>query len=136
MENDEENKTLEQTKIAAADKQEIVPDSDIGVSKDEETVKVPSGIKPSQEESVPISQYRELQSAFTKKSQLVKEYEIKVNSIPSREDIIREYLLKINSEEKPNVMVSSSSNYDFAKEKKPTTLNEAEKLARRYFANE
>ena len=76
--------------------------------------------------------YSELQSAFTKKSQAYKELEQKINSMPSREEIIREYLLENNTNQ-PAVMTSSSSAFDFAKESKPTTLVEAERLAREYF---
>ncbi len=76
--------------------------------------------------------YSELQSAFTKKSQAYKELEQKINSMPSREEIIREYLLQNNTTQ-PAVMTSSSSAFDFAKENKPTTLVEAERLAREYF---
>lgn len=76
--------------------------------------------------------YSELQSAFTKKSQALKELEQKVNSMPSREAIIREYLLE-NNTDKPAVLTSSSSAFDFAKESKPTTLAQADKLAREFF---
>ena len=77
--------------------------------------------------------YSELQSAFTKKAQAYKELEQKINSMPSREDIIREYLLKHNSVEVPTVLTSSSSAFDFAKEKKPTTLVQADRLVCEYF---
>lgn len=76
--------------------------------------------------------YSELQSAFTKKSQAYKELEQRINSMPSREAIIREYLLQNNTNQ-PAVMTSSSSAFDFAKDKKPTTLAEAERLAREFF---
>lgn len=77
--------------------------------------------------------YSELQSAFTKKAQAYKELEEKVNSMPSREEIIREYLLANNAPGQPAVLTSSSSAFDFAKENKPTTLAQADKLAREYF---
>lgn len=77
--------------------------------------------------------YSELQSAFTKKSQAYKELEQKINSMPSREDIIREYLLEHNSVEAPAVLTSSSSAFDFAKAKKPTTLVQADRLVCEYF---
>ena len=77
--------------------------------------------------------YSELQSAFTKKAQAYKELEQKINSMPSREDIIREYLLANNNAEAPAVLTSSSSAFDFATEKKPTTLAQADRLACEYF---
>lgn len=77
--------------------------------------------------------YSELQSAFTKKAQAYKELEQKVNSMPSREDIIREYLLANHATDQPAVLTSSSSAFDFAKENKPTTLAQADKLAREFF---
>ncbi len=77
--------------------------------------------------------YSELQSAFTKKAQAYKELEQKINSMPSREDIIREYLLQNNRAEAPAVLTSSSSAFDFAKEKKPTNLAQADRLACEYF---
>ena len=77
--------------------------------------------------------YSELQSAFTKKAQAYKELEQKINSMPSREDIIREYLLTNNRAEAPAVMTSSSSAFDFAKVKKPTSLVQADRLACEYF---
>ena len=77
--------------------------------------------------------YSELQSAFTKKAQAYKELEQKINSMPSREDIIREYLLANNTAEVPVVLTSSSSAFDFAKEKKPTNLAQADRLACEYF---
>lgn len=77
--------------------------------------------------------YSELQSAFTKKAQAYKELEQKVNSMPSREDIIREYLLANQSAPTPAVMTSSSSAFDFAKENKPTTMAQADRLAREFF---
>ena len=77
--------------------------------------------------------YSELQSAFTKKAQAYKELEQKINSMPSREDIIREYLLEHNSVEAPAVLTSSSSAFDFAKAKKPTTLVQADRLVCEYF---
>ena len=77
--------------------------------------------------------YSELQSAFTKKAQAYKELEQKINSMPSREEIIREYLLANNTAEAPTVLTSSSSAFDFAKEKKPTTLAQADRLACEYF---
>ena len=77
--------------------------------------------------------YSELQSAFTKKAQAYKELEQKINSMPSREEIIREYLLTNNNAEAPDVLTSSSSAFDFAKEKKPTNLAQAERLACEYF---
>ena len=110
MENEE---NLEQAEILTEDKQEIAPEVNI------ETLQ---------------KSYRELQSAFTKKSQALKELEQKVNSIPSRENIIREYLLGRNAGMTPPVLVSSSSAFDFAKEKKPVTLAQAEKLAREFFS--
>jgi hypothetical protein len=78
--------------------------------------------------------YRELQSAFTKKAQAVKELEAKINSAPGREEIIREYLLGINRGEKPAVITSSSSAFDFTKIEKPKTVAEAYNLAREYFS--
>ena len=77
--------------------------------------------------------YSELQSAFTKKAQAYKELEQKINSMPSREEIIREYLLANNAVEAPTVLTSSSSAFDFAKEKKPTTMAQADRLACEYF---
>lgn len=77
--------------------------------------------------------YSELQSAFTKKAQAYKELEQKIKSMPSREDVIREYLLQNNSVEAPAVLTSSSSAFDFAKVKKPTTLVQADRLASEYF---
>lgn len=77
--------------------------------------------------------YSELQSAFTKKAQAYKELEQKINSMPSREDIIREYLLENNSVVAPTVLTSSSSAFDFAKEKKPTSLVQADRLVCEYF---
>ncbi len=77
--------------------------------------------------------YSELQSAFTKKAQAYKELEQKINSMPSRDEIIREYLWSNNSFEAPTVLTSSSSAFDFAKEKKPTTLAQADRLACEYF---
>lgn len=77
--------------------------------------------------------YSELQSAFTKKAQAYKELEQKINSMPRREDIIREYLLSNNTSEAPTVLTSSSSAFDFAKEKKPTNLAQADRLACEYF---
>lgn len=77
--------------------------------------------------------YSELQSAFTKKAQAVKELEQKINSMPSREDIIREYLLSQNGGNQPAVITSSSSAFDYAKEVKPTTLAQADRLAREFF---
>ena len=77
--------------------------------------------------------YSELQSAFTKKAQAYKELEQKIKSMPSREDVIREYLLQNNSVEAPVVLTSSSSAFDFAKEKKPTNLVQADRLACEYF---
>ncbi|MCM1404092.1 MAG: hypothetical protein NC133_01090 [Prevotella sp.] len=77
--------------------------------------------------------YSELQSAFTKKAQAYKELEQKINSMPSREEIIREYLLTNNSAEAPAVLTSSSSAFDFAKEKHPTSLAQADRLACEYF---
>ena len=77
--------------------------------------------------------YSELQSAFTKKAQAYKELEQKIKSMPSREDVIREYLLENNAVEAPAVLTSSSSAFDFAKEKKPTTLVQADRLACEYF---
>lgn len=77
--------------------------------------------------------YSELQSAFTKKAQAYKELEQKINSMPSREEIIREYLLAHNSVEAPAVLTSSSSAFDFAKAKKPTSLAQADRLACEYF---
>jgi hypothetical protein len=79
------------------------------------------------------TQYKQLQAEFTKKSQALAELETKYNSIPKREEIIREYLISTAGGEKPTVMVSSSSAFDLAKEKKPTDFNEAEKLAIKYF---
>ena len=76
--------------------------------------------------------YSELQSAFTKKSQAYKELEQKINSMPSREDIIREYLLH-NNVAAPTVLTSSSSAFDFAQDKKPSTLAQADRLACEYF---
>ncbi len=76
--------------------------------------------------------YSELQSAFTKKSQAYKELEQKINSIPSREDVIREYLLE-NNTERPSVLTSSSSAFDFAKDKKPTSLAQADRVASEFF---
>ena len=77
--------------------------------------------------------YSELQSAFTKKAQAYKELEQQIKSMPSREDVIREYLLQHNSVEAPAVLTSSSSAFDFAKEKKPTSLVQADRLACEYF---
>jgi chromosome segregation ATPase len=77
--------------------------------------------------------YKELQSSFTKKAQELQELKRKVESTPSREDIIWDYLLSQNKGETPPVIVSSSSAFDFAKEKKPTSLAEAHKLAREFF---
>ncbi len=77
--------------------------------------------------------YSELQSAFTKKAKAYKELEQKLNSMPSREDIIREYLLANNTTEAPVVLTSSSSAFDFAKEPKPSSLVQADRLACEYF---
>lgn len=79
--------------------------------------------------------YKELQAEFTKKSQALKDLEAKYNSMPGREDIIREYLISAAKNETPPVMVSSSTAFDLAKEKKPADFNEAEALAIRYFKN-
>ncbi|MDR1917542.1 MAG: hypothetical protein LBQ05_00985, partial [Christensenellaceae bacterium] len=78
--------------------------------------------------------YKELQAEFTKKSQVLKELETKLNSVPKREDIIREYLISLKSGEQPEVITSSSSAFDLAKEKKPTDINQADGLARKYFS--
>ena len=98
----------------------------------EEIILEQAEIQPEKDIAALQKSYIELQSAFTKKSQALKELERTVNSIPSREDIIREYLLDKHTDI-PTVLTSSSSAYDFAKEKKPTTLNEADRLAREYF---
>jgi uncharacterized protein YlxW (UPF0749 family) len=116
MDNSEEivltqDETLEQAEAAAEDKREYAPKADTYALQ---------------------KSYKELQSAFTKKAQQVKELEQQIKSIPSRENIIREYLLDLNTA-KPQVITSSSSAFDFAKEKKPTTLAQADKLAREYF---
>ena len=90
-------------------------------------------IQPSVDIEALQKSYSELQSAFTKKAQAYKELEQKINSMPSREEIIREYLLANNSVEAPAVLTSSSSAFDFAKEKKPSNLAQADRLACEYF---
>jgi len=75
-------------------------------------------IQPAKDIEALQKSYVELQSAFTQKSQALKELEKTVNSTPSREDIIREYLLNVTGGAKPMVITSSSSAFDFAKEKK------------------
>jgi hypothetical protein len=77
--------------------------------------------------------YRELQAEFTRKSQALAELEIKYNSAPKRDEIIREYLISTVGEQKPAVLTSSGTDFDLAKEKKPTDIYEADKLARKYF---
>ena len=88
-------------------------------------------IQPSVDINALQKSYSELQSAFTKKAQAYKELEQKIKSMPSREDVIREYLLQNNSVEAPAVLTSSSSAFDFAKVKKPATLVQADRLARK-----
>ena len=108
---------------------------DANATTDEVTNDTPleqAAIQPSVDINALQKSYSELQSAFTKKAQAYKELEQKINSMPSREEIIREYLLQNNTTQ-PAVMTSSSSAFDFAKESKPTTLVEAERLAREYF---
>jgi hypothetical protein len=123
MENKEEIISLEQAETAAEDKQEVAPEAVIDALQ---------GTVPS--DTIPLERYRELQGAFTKKSQALKELEQKVNSIPSREDIIREYLRERSMGSQPAVLTSSSSAFDFASEKKPSSLNEADRLAREFFS--
>jgi sugar-specific transcriptional regulator TrmB len=77
--------------------------------------------------------YKELQAEFTRKSQTLKDLEAKLNSAPKREDIIREYLISLKNGEQPEVITSSSSVFDLAKEKKPTDINQADELVRKYF---
>lgn len=112
METQNEVITEETTQVATLEQAEIQPTVDINALQ---------------------KSYSELQSAFTKKAQAYKELEQKINSMPSREDIIREYLLQNNSVPVPTVLTSSSSAFDFAKEKKPTTLVQADRLACEYF---
>lgn len=90
-------------------------------------------IQPNMDINALQKSYSELQSAFTKKAQAYKELEQKIKSMPSREEIIREYLLANNSVEAPAVLTSSSSAFDFAKEKKPASLIQADRLACEYF---
>jgi hypothetical protein len=77
--------------------------------------------------------YRELQAEFTRKSQALKDLETKIDSAPKREDIIREYLISLKTDGQPEVITSSSSAFDLAKEQKPTDINQANELARKYF---
>ena len=112
MDQQNENQTVEVTNETPLEQAEIQPSVDINALQ---------------------KSYSELQSAFTKKAQAYKELEQKINSMPSREDIIREYLLEHNSVEAPAVLTSSSSAFDFAKAKKPTTLVQADRLVCEYF---
>ena len=112
MDQQNENQTVEVTNETPLEQAEIQPTVDINALQ---------------------KSYSELQSAFTKKAQAYKELEQKIKSMPSREDIIREYLLQNNSVEAPAVLTSSSSAFDFAKVKKPTSLVQADRLASEYF---
>ena len=112
MDQQNENQTVEVTNETPLEQAEIQPSVDINALQ---------------------KSYSELQSAFTKKAQAYKELEQKIKSMPSREDIIREYLLQNNSVEAPAVLTSSSSAFDFAKVKKPTSLVQADRLASEYF---
>ncbi|MDR0383960.1 MAG: hypothetical protein LBH47_01385 [Christensenellaceae bacterium] len=79
--------------------------------------------------------YKDLYASFTKKSQQVKELERIILQMPTRDKIINDYLLEMNSKAKVDILASSSSAFDYAEQKKPTSIKEACKLARDFLAN-